>query len=119
MIKIKDFLLDENKLSISKINFIVNCLIILSIIYYRKTMTYMVLLLIGFNMFRMMLKEIIIKKVVFFISILKRKVRDHILQNADMNEKEYEEKQKYLNEFYKENIKVEEINKDFIKKYRE
>jgi hypothetical protein len=66
MLKIKDFLLDENKLSISKINFIVNCLIVLSMIYYRKSMTYMVLLLIGFNMFRMMLKEIIIKKSSFF-----------------------------------------------------
>ena len=66
MLKIKDFLLDENKLSISKINFIVNCLIVLSMIYYRKSMTYMFLLLIGFNMFRMMLKEIIIKKSNFF-----------------------------------------------------
>jgi hypothetical protein len=52
-------------------------------------------------------------------TLLKRKVREHILQNADMNEKEYEEKQKYLDEFYQENIKVEEINKDFIKKYSE
>ncbi len=66
MLKIKDFLLDENKLSISKINFIVNCLIVLSMIYYRKSMTYIFLLLIGFNMFRMMLKEIIIKKSNFF-----------------------------------------------------
>ncbi len=62
MQKIKDFLLDEKKLSVSKINFIVDCLVVLSTIYYRKSMTYMVLLLIGFNMFRMMLKEIIIKK---------------------------------------------------------
>lgn len=66
MQKIKDFLLDENKLSVSKINFIVDCLVVLSTIYYRKSMTYMVLLLIGFNMFRMMLKEIIIKKSKFF-----------------------------------------------------
>lgn len=50
-------------------------------------------------------------------TILKRKVREHILQNAGMNEKEYKEKQKYLDEFYKENIKVKEIDKDFIKKY--
>jgi len=50
-------------------------------------------------------------------SILKRKVREHILQRAGMTEKEYEEKQKYLDEFYRKNIKVKEIDKDFIKKY--
>jgi len=49
--------------------------------------------------------------------ILKSKVREHILQKAGMNEKSYEEKQKYLEQFYKENIKVQEINKDFITKY--
>jgi len=34
-----------------------------------------------------------------------------------MTKKEYEEKQKYLDEFYRKNIKVKEIDKDFIKKY--
>ena len=48
-------------------------------------------------------------------TILKRKVREHILQSAGMNEKEHEEKQKYLDEFYKENIKVKEVDKEFIK----
>lgn len=66
MQKIKDFLLNENKLSVTKINFIVDCLIVLSTIYYKKSMTYMLLLLIGFNMFRMMLKEMSIKKSKFF-----------------------------------------------------
>nr|WP_312580146.1 hypothetical protein [Sedimentibacter sp.] len=49
--------------------------------------------------------------------ILKSKVKEHIFQKAGMNEKSYEEKQKYLEQFYKENIKVQEINKDFITKY--
>lgn len=50
-------------------------------------------------------------------TILKNKVREHILRGAGMIEKDNEEKQKYLDEFYKENIKVNEIDKDFIKKY--
>lgn len=49
--------------------------------------------------------------------ILKSKVKEHIFQKAGMNEKSYEEKQKYLEQFYKENIKIQEINKDFITKY--
>lgn len=50
-------------------------------------------------------------------SILKRKVREHILKGAGMLEKDNEAKQEYLDEFYNENIKVKEINKNFIKKY--
>ncbi len=34
-----------------------------------------------------------------------------------MLEKDNEAKQEYLDEFYNENIKVKEINKNFIKKY--
>ncbi|WP_313342063.1 hypothetical protein [Sedimentibacter sp.] len=52
-------------------------------------------------------------------TILKNKVRNHILKNAGMMEKDNEAKQKYLDEFYKENIKVLEVDKDFIKKYSE
>lgn len=52
-------------------------------------------------------------------TILKNKVREHILKSAGMIEKDNEAKQKYLDEFYKENIKVKEIDKDFIKKYSE
>ncbi len=52
-------------------------------------------------------------------TILKNKVREHILKSAGMIEKDNETKQKYLDEFYKENIKVKEIDKDFIKKYSE
>ncbi len=50
-------------------------------------------------------------------TILKSKIRDHILQNAGMIEKNNVEKQEYLDKFYKENIKVKEINKDFINMY--
>jgi hypothetical protein len=36
-----------------------------------------------------------------------------------MIEKDYKMKQKYLDKFYKENIKVIEVDKDFINKYSE
>lgn len=52
-------------------------------------------------------------------TIIKNRVREHILKSAGMSEKDNEAKQKYLDEFYKENIKVKEIDKDFIKKYGE
>ncbi len=52
-------------------------------------------------------------------TIIKNRVREHILQSAGMSEKDNEAKQKYLDEFYKENIKVKEIDKNFIKMYSE
>jgi hypothetical protein len=51
--------------------------------------------------------------------LIKDKVREDILKNAGMIEKNNEAKQKYLDDFFKENIKVKEIDKDFIDKHSE
>ncbi|HCX04075.1 MAG TPA: hypothetical protein DHM42_06265 [Clostridiales bacterium] len=52
-------------------------------------------------------------------NIIKSKSREHIFKSAGMIEKDYKMKQKYLDKFYKENIKVIEVDKDFINKYSE
>lgn len=49
--------------------------------------------------------------------MLKSKVKQHIFQEAGMNGKDINEKHEYLEKFYKENIKVKEVNKSFIEKY--
>ncbi|WP_313164342.1 SurA N-terminal domain-containing protein [Sedimentibacter sp.] len=52
-------------------------------------------------------------------SILKTKVRNYILTNLRKTEITNGEQQKYLDEFFEKNIKVVEVDKDFIKKYSE
>jgi len=46
-------------------------------------------------------------------------VRNYILTNLRKTEITNGEQQKYLDEFFEKNIKVVEVDKDFIKKYSE
>ncbi|MBP1925104.1 hypothetical protein J2Z76_000961 [Sedimentibacter acidaminivorans] len=62
MNRIKEFLLDENKFAVNKINFILNCLIISSAVFYHEIMSYVFYLLMGFVMLKLMLKEKYINK---------------------------------------------------------
>jgi len=57
MKKIKEFLLNENKFAVNKINFILNFLIILSAVFYHEIMSYIFYLLMGFVMLKLMFKE--------------------------------------------------------------
>lgn len=57
MKKIKEFLLNENKFAVNKINFILNFLIILSAVFYHEIMFYIFYLLMGFVMLKLMFKE--------------------------------------------------------------
>lgn len=50
-------------------------------------------------------------------SMLKTKVRNHIIASSGKTVMTNEEEQKYLDEFFKKNINIEEIDKDFINKY--
>ena len=47
-------------------------------------------------------------------TLLKRKVREHILKNADMNDRDYETREKFLEKFYENNIQIKEIDENFI-----
>ncbi len=51
-------------------------------------------------------------------TILKNKVRNHIIKNSGITEMSNKEQQEYLDEFFNEKIKVVEIDKDFIKNHR-
>ncbi len=57
MNRIKKFLLDENKFAVNKINFILNCLIVFSAVFYHEIMSYVFYLLMGFVMLKFMFKE--------------------------------------------------------------
>lgn len=57
MKRIKELLLDENKFAVNKINCILNCLIILSSVFYHESMSYVFYLLMGFVMLKLMFKE--------------------------------------------------------------
>lgn len=50
-------------------------------------------------------------------TILKNKVKSHILNSANLSEASSEEKQKYLENYYKKNIKIEVKNTSFINQY--
>lgn len=57
MERIKELLLDENKFAVYKINFVLNCLIVLSAVFYHEIMSYLFYLLMGFVMLKFMFKE--------------------------------------------------------------
>ncbi len=50
-------------------------------------------------------------------TILKNKVKSHILNSANLSKASSEEKQKYLENYYKKNIKIEVKNTSFINQY--
>lgn len=66
MKKIKEFMLDEKKVTVYKINCFLSCLIIFSTVYYNEIMSYVLYLLIGFNMLKLMFKEKYINESKFY-----------------------------------------------------
>jgi len=57
MKRIREILLDENKITVNKINFFISVLIIFSTAFYHEIMSYVFFLLMGFVMLKLMFKE--------------------------------------------------------------